>query len=455
MFSLIPSIETWSIGRSTVVLAAVLALATFDLSQRVRHRKTHYVFAALFGTILSVGLIKTSSVLLQPGLQDNPHIMALGILLVVLAWKALFGPWETQTKAAVLGTFLFWITFNILLHDAPEERNVRLVASGVALLPAIVWCILFLRYHQERLSSVVLMFFSGMLATVPILFYDTLVRRGVELQFFVFKLTPESFNSTSQNFIAGQTAGVGMQSALLASLLSFVIVGVIEETSKSWVVHKSGMRAFTSIDDALQLSIIVAIGFAFAENIVNPVYFTGFVREYLLDAKTRDVVAFITNVLGRSVLTSMVHIVSTGVMGYFLGLAVFAGPYLVDSRERGGMSFVAGTIHRLLRLPEESVFRTEMLIMGLGSAILLHSVFNFLVTLPDLLPSHPQTLGQLLGFGDGSMLGHVPLLLLPSLFYVVGGFWLLTELTLRKENMKERGVLLPTETFVAQVPIEA
>ncbi len=436
------------LGRTVVVALAVAVLASFDMVRRLKHRPTHLLFAVLFGSILAVGLIKISVLFLQPDATWSPHAMTLALLLLLVGWRSLFGPWETETKATVLGTVLFWIGLRMLLTDDQEQRTVRLIAAAVALVPAAVWCMLFLKYHTERFAAVLLMFFAGTLSTVPILFYDALVRRGAELEFFLFRITPESFNRTSQVFVAGQLSDGGVRTALAASLLSFIIVGFIEETSKYWVLKKRGERIFSSIDDVLQLAIVVAIGFAFAENIINPVYFTGFVREYLLNPDTRDVVGFLTNVMGRSVLTTMVHIVSTGVMGYFLGVAIFADPILTDARTHGRMHLMLRMVHRLLRLPETSVYRTEMLCTGLFCAILLHSMFNFLVTLPDMLPNHPHTIAELLGLEPDSFLQRIPLLLLPSLFYVVGGFWLLTELTLRKENSKERGHPVEKQMFV-------
>lgn len=444
-----------SLGRTLAVVLAVSALAAYDLVQRWKHRPTHELFAFLFGTILSYGLIKTAQILLQPDSVTNPHAMALGVLFVVLGWKALFGPWESATKATILATFLFWIGFSVLVRDPAEERLARIIAALVALVPAFLWCGLFLKYHAERWSNVAMMFCAGMLSTVPILFYDALVRRGAELEFFLFRLTPQSFNRTSQVFVSGQLAEGGMRGALLASLLSFIIVGLIEEGSKYWVLSRSGRRIFTSIDDVLQLSIIVAIGFAFAENIVNPVYFMGFVREYLLIPGQRDVAGFLTNVLGRSVLTTMVHVVSTGVMGYFLGLAIFADPYIAEERSKGHGYRLLRWMHSVLRLPETTVFRTEMIATGLLAAIALHAAFNFLVTLPDMLPHRPHTLGELVGLPGNPLLQMIPILLVPSLFYVVGGFWMLTELVLRSENQEERGHVIPVEIVVDELPEEA
>lgn len=438
--------------RTILVICAILAVASIDLVRRWKHKQTHLLFAVILGSALSIGMIVTGNIFLQPGLQNNPYAMAFAVLVIVLGWRALFGPWETQTKATILGVFLFWITMHIFRYDDSQDRAAHLIATATAMIPAAIWCLLFLRYHTERVSAVLLMFFSGMLATAPILFYDALVRRGVELEFFLFRIHPQSFTQASQTFITSHLAGSANTKMMLASsFLSFFIVGLIEEVSKYWALAHSARKIFSSIDDALQLGIVVAIGFAFAENIVNPVYFTSFVQQYLMNPSTPDFVGFLSNVLGRSVLTTMVHIVSTGVMGYFFGLALFAEPYLAERHKAGKVHYFLESIHSVLRLPEVSIFRVQMLITGLVSAVFLHGLFNFLVTIPDILPGNPHTLHELLGPSSPMIFDSFPLLLIPSLLYVVGGFWLLTHLFLRKTSMAERGHLVERTTLVAVV----
>lgn len=444
----------FSAGKTVIVLCAVMALASIDIVRRVTHKPTHLFFATVLGTSLSLGLIKTVEVFTNAS-EANPYAMALALLLVVLGWKSLFGPWEVQTKLTMLGTFLFWICLHLFAGDPAREQYVRLIAAGTALIPAAVWCMLFLKYHRERMSAVCLVFFAGILSTVPILFYDSLVRKGVEMQFFLFRLKPESFSQTAQNFVSGQlTTSSQAQSVVIVAFISFLFVGLIEEVSKYWVLSRSARQIFSSIDDVMQLSIIAAIGFAFAENIINPMYFQGFVNEFLMHAAGPDVGGFLGNVLGRSVLTSMVHILSTGVMGYFLGLAIFAEPVLKERHERHASFRLLHLLHRALRLREVSVFRVQMLVTGLLSAVLLHGVFNLLVTLPDILPGQPQSVADLIGPSAPSFLGLIPLLLLPALLYVVGGFWLLSTLFMRNENIVERGHVVPQEVFVEILPVE-
>lgn len=438
---------TEGLRRGILFASVACAIAGLGLL-KWRHAK-EYIFAIVLGTILSFVLIGFERTLLDSSQSPDAFFAALGVVGIMLAWRLLFGPWIAHIKATMLGTFIFWVVFHMLWQEAGVERTAHLLAIGVALIPAVIWCALFLRYHWERMSLVLLMFFSGMLSTAPILFYDALVRRGIELQFLLFKIVPENFTRSSNAFVTGAiTESPSVQNTLLSTLLAFLLVGLIEEGSKFWVLRKSGMEFFRCINDVVELGIIVAIGFAFAENIINPTYFVGFVREYLLAPSTADWGSFIGNVVGRSILTTMVHIVSTGVLGYFLGLAIFAEPTLEEARRKGKTSLLAGMAWAFLRLPEKAVFRRQMVLTGFSIAVVLHGLFNFMVSLPDLLPGHPGTLGELFGLSGNSFMHLISIILIPSLFYVLGGFWILSALLFRNENNKEHGQLVVTDTFV-------
>lgn len=437
---------------SAVVILAILALAGMDLSARLQKKSSHYAFGVLFGSIVGVGLIHGMYMLLgSTEWRSNGFVMAAGVAAAFFVWRLLFGKWDSATKATVLGTVMFWIAFAMLFSEPAEQRLPHLFAVAIATIPAVIWCLLFLPYHRERLSVVLTMFFAGMLSTVPILFYDALVRRGIELNFFFFRIVPESFNSNAQLFVSGHWPGIApLQTSLLSMIVSYIFVGLIEEGSKFWMLLRVGQPIVRSIDDVMQLAILVAIGFAFAENITNTGYFLSFVRQYLSDPATRDWAGFFGNVAGRSILTSMVHIVSTGVFGYFLGKAIFAEPILREGTARGRSSIVIEFFHDILGAEKKDLYRREMLVIGAILASSLHALSNILVSLPDVLPSHPRTIGDLFGLAESSPLHYIALLVVPTLVYVGGGFLLLTWLFARKENLRERGQIVTTDTFVTR-----
>lgn len=447
MFSWLTSIDI-SKPEVAAVLLTFAVLGCVDLAGRFRHHPHHWVFGCLLGTILAAGSIRATQVLLQPDIAGNAYVVAVGVVLLAVCWRLLFGPWHTKVKATVLGTFLFWLSLNIFLQETSSQRMIHGIAILVALIPAVLWCMLFLPYHREQLSRVFLMFFAGMMSTAPILFYDTLVRHGVELQFFYFRIVPESFNVTSQSLVMGQLSGGStVRTTVLSLLLTFLCVGFIEEFSKYWVLRKSGQSVFSSIDDVIQLSIIVAIGFAFAENIISTGYFVSFVKQFVM-VPSPNWSAFFSNVAGRAVLTSMVHIISTGLMGYFLGRALFAESLLAEHPKR--VYLVTDLLHGILGLPKKRVFQMVSFLTGITLAASIHAFANFIVSLPNVLPGNPQTIGQVFQLPAASPLNLVSLMLLPSLLYVVGGFWLLTWLFERKDNEEERGHVIVRDLFVTE-----
>jgi hypothetical protein len=74
-----------------------------------------------------------------------------------------------------------------------------------------------------------------MLSTVPILFWHELMQRGIQLNFFLFKVIPVSFNTSSSQFVSQSVLEGGANtttSIVLTTLVTYLIVGVIEEISK-------------------------------------------------------------------------------------------------------------------------------------------------------------------------------------------------------------------------------
>ncbi len=430
-------------------LGLLLPIIAFDFfGTRRDDGQYRYVFSYITGSAIAAAMFGFLHFASLPALKGNPFVLALALALVIGLWRFLFGPWGAHVKAAVLGTFILWIAVRMFDQAAPTLRIAMLIAIGLALIPSIIWCLLFLKEHRERLSVVLLTFFAGMLSTAPILFYDYIVRKGFTLDFFLFKVTPESFMRSSQTFASQALTGqLGVLSAsTAAAIVSFLIVGIIEEISKNWVMRASDRAYFTSIDDVMQLSIIAAIGFAFAENIVNPQYFIAFVKEYLVSPVHPEWGTFLASIFGRSVITNMVHITSSGVLGYFYGLAFFAQPLLVEDRAQGKRHHVLGALHRIFQVRRARLFQDQMIFRGLLFAILLHSFFNIIVSLSDILPGQPQTIGGLLHYGGP--LSNLSIVAVPAMLYVFGGWFLLLFLFRRREGLLEYGHKMHEELFV-------
>ena len=384
--------------RTAFVFLAIVGFGIFDQMRWQGSKERHkYFYAFVLGTLVTWILIAFKRAFFETGIGQDPFLMALGFSCVIIGWKFLFGRWNASIKATVLGTFLFWVIYAILRYKTRDELIATAIAAVIAAIPAVIWSKLFLSYHKERRSVVLLAFFAGMLSTVPILFYNELMVRGIELNFFIFKIVPVSFNSSSHDFVSNSSVfgDIGNKATVvLITLFTYLTVGVIEETSKFWVLKKSSREFFRSIDDTIQLSIVVALGFAFAENLVNPSYFISFVQQYLVNPPSPMWGPLIGSVFGRAVLTTMVHVLSTGVLGYFFGLAFFASPVIRDQFEKGKGHPLMWIIHRMLSIRTEAVYARTQIVAGLLLSFILHGAFDFIVSLPDVLPNHPAKIGR-------------------------------------------------------------
>lgn len=438
--------------RTVIIFAGICAFGLFDQFRwHGSADRYKYFYAFVLGTLVTWILIAFKRSFFETGVGQDPFLMALGVTCVVIGWRFLFGPWTASIKCTVLGTFILWVSYAILRFESRDQLLATAIAAVVALIPVLIWCWLFLRYHRQRLPVVLLAFFAGMLSTVPILFYNQLTIRGIELNFFLFRIVPESFGASSKDFVSESvfSSTTGTTSILLTTLVTYLIVGIIEEVAKFWVLRHSSKEFFRSIDDVLQLAIIVALGFAFAENLANPTYFVGFVQQYLLRPESPMWGPFIGSVVGRGVLTTMVHVLSTGVLGYFAGLAFFASPVIRDQFSRGKAHPFFESMHRLLSLRTEHIYARTMLMTGVGLAIIIHGFFDFTVSIADVIPGNPTTLGQLFGAPPESFLQGIAIVLLPAVLYIVGGFWLLASLFERTENMKEYGYIVDTQAIIS------
>jgi RsiW-degrading membrane proteinase PrsW (M82 family) len=439
-----------------LIIFAILTLPVAILGKRVtdENEGKHYLlFSYLAGSFVAASSIAFTRSLTQ--LEGNAFMLALGIVVIVGLWKFLFGPWNPRIKVAVLGTFIFWIAVDILQkQDGNAERVAMILATIVAAVPAGIWCFLFLKQNRNKITTVVLTFFAGMLSTAPILFYDHVVRSGYDLHFFLFRITPEHFMRSSKTFVTHALTGQSgvISASVAATVVSFILVGVIEEWSKHWVVRKSDKATFSSITDVIQLSVIAGIGFAFAENVINPNYFIAFIKDYLIRPQTPQFLPFLGSVFGRAIITNMVHITCSGILGYYYGMAFFARPVMEDDRAQGKRHQLVAFLHKTLRIRRVVIFKHVSMLQGLVLSMGAHSMFDTMVSLPEVLPGNPQTIGAMLGMSSGP-LNMINVVMLAAFIYVFGGWVLLRYLFKKRKDVKEYGQVLNQEVFVpAQNP---
>lgn len=312
--------------------------------------------------------------------------------------------------------------FSELLR-AGEQPVLFLQCILLALIPAFAWFIVFGRKHHHKWQHILFTFFAGVASGVIILGYQYFW--GKQFDFIFFSLEPQNFSNNIESTF-GQSA--------LSFLLIYLSVGFIEEYAKHWVVKKTDSRIFESVDDVIEFSIIAALGFSFLENI-------GYFFSVILKNQQEDLFSLF---LVRSVFVVFIHILCSGIYGYFYGMGHFAKPVLQDMEHSGRKLVLPSFLHRITHLKKTVLFRDEMATLGLLIAMILHGSYDFLL--------HVETVGNLASYVTSAELApavsniQLHIFVLPVL--LVGGFYYLSYLLGKKEDQERFGHLEMQEEYV-------
>ena len=289
----------------------------------------------------------------------------------------------------------------------------HIIVFLLAVIPAVIWLYIFWKKHHESKWLIALVFLGGMIAARLILIYQGYWDETINLIFF--KVNPVDFRENIKNLFS--------ESPGLALFLSFVGVGVMEEFLKFWIMKFLGHRFFKSIDDVIELAIVSALGFAFYENVV---YFTA--HWGALNAGT-----FAAFTMFRVTIVTMVHVLCSGILGYYFGMAFFASPMLKIQYMKRKTHPVLQFLKKVLHLKRSMVYHDEMLVIGLIAAMVLHAIYDFVLTINVKFIGIPL---------------HIPIMLL----YFFGGFWLLNKLLKRKDLNLKVGLVgtevMPKKDFI-------
>lgn len=275
------------------------------------------------------------------------------------------------------------------------QPNIQLLLSILlACVPAYIWGYIFYKKDPVYRPKVFQTFIMGMISVLPILLYK-----------WSWDFIPQIniFNYTSA-YRADVFASSEMLFLPLGSIFAFTFVGVIEEYMKHMVVSKTDRGFFRNIDDAIEFSIIAALGFAFIENIL---YFY-YIWQY------QDTQTVLISFVFRSLFSTFAHILFSGVYGYYYGLAYFADPVWAEEQQKKRHPFV-NTLYTIFHFRKNRVFATEKISEGLFFAVALHAMFNILLEMG------------------------VTFFMVPFLFF---GYSFLDALFKKKENLKAYGYLV-------------
>lgn len=264
----------------------------------------------------------------------------------------------------------------------------------LACIPASIWGYIFYKKDPQDRRLAGLTFLLGAMAVFPILLYK-----------FMWKFFPwiNAFAMADKykGYVIGFTA---VTTISLSVIITFMLVGLIEEIMKLLAVKfADDDERIKHIDDAIEFFIIAALGFSFTENIL---YFYN-----IWDSSGFNNLFF--PFLFRSTFSTFAHIMFSGMLGYYYGIAHFAKPILQEEIRAKRAKWTIW-LHKVFNLRQTKMFHEEKMLEGLLIAIGLHAIFNIFLEM------------------------NLTFLIAP---YLLCGYLALDYLFRKKENHKEYGKL--------------
>ncbi len=346
--------------------------------------------------------------------------------------------------------------------------NIEIVLTGVvALIPISIWAYFFYKTRSADKIMLFLAFVAGCFSAGILLFYQQ--QWGQSLNLIFLDVTPVNFTQSLAEFSKTHLIqralififGVGMMeefikhfvirkekpTGLVLLLIFFLfvktiqvlyslIIGTIELTDiyllgSFWAtfyifVLLNKKLNLKSIDQVILISLMSALGFAFVENII-------YLQKIMAvpGASVRD---FAGLFVLRSFFTVMVHVLCSGIFGYYYGISLFAGPYLQKHYLEKKVSWFVRFLRKILQFSQKTTFKELMLIRGLLSAMLIHGFYNFILDINI-------SLGDLFGIIGIQGAPDLPLHIIVMNVYLVAGFWYLRAILTEKENHYKFGLV--------------
>ncbi|MBA4336960.1 hypothetical protein C0416_04290 [bacterium] len=274
------------------------------------------------------------------------------------------------------------------------KMAIIIAASLLSFVPIFLWGYHFYKKHPEKQAYIVMTFVAGALSVMPLLIYKFLWSYFPWINAFIW----------TRNLHADILGFSTFSLVPISIIVTFMFVGIIEETSKMISVRLMDVKIFKSIDDVIEFAIIAALGFAFIENII---YFYNIIN-------VRGFEQLLFPFVFRSLFSTFAHVMFSGIFGYFYGVAHFADQELRDEMQQKRHPVIK-FFHKYFHFKKSVLFKDEKILEGLVVASCLHAFFNIFLEM------------------------EWSFLIIPFLF---GGYVMLNHLLHKKECLKEYGRLV-------------
>ncbi len=240
-----------------------------------------------------------------------------------------------------------------------DQIRQLIIVILLAALPAIIWSIVIFRGRRTSKWTLFLAFFLGTLTVTPIMMLD-----------YLWTIYPQYdiYSAINKNFTEVH----------IIAILTLLVVGIVEEMVKSGVVRvidktKIGIH---TINDALKYSILAGLGFAFVENIFYFYYIW----------QSSGFTGLIFPLVFRSIFTVALHMIASGIYGYYFGIAKFANPILQQKLWMGEKAPLVSIMSKVLGLNEADTYKELTKFKGLLIVMTLHAAYDFFLEFSILAP---------------------------------------------------------------------
>lgn len=234
-----------------------------------------------------------------------------------------------------------------------------IIAIILALVPVLIWMnVLFLK-HEASKAALIKVFLFGTLTVIPILGFQYFF-----IHYFNFDVYYEIEHSVK--YVA------------LGHLLTFVAVGVFEEIAKFNMLRhlKWAKIEIQSINDAMRYILLIALGFAFSENILYFWQIWG-ADIAIYGSEQARVGALFHAFVFRSIFTAAAHMTFSSIVAYYYAIGKFGNPIMELDRWTGKRHVFAEWIQKTFGIQGKNIFHIQKTLQGLLLAMGLHALFNF------------------------------------------------------------------------------
>ncbi len=145
---------------------------------------------------------------------------------------------------------------------------------------------------------------------------------------------------------------------------TILFLTIIEEYIKHLIVRFVDDKQIKDIDDAITFSVMVGLAFALIETFI-----------YVLKGMPMNLVVY------RGLLSIPVHVIASGIFGYYYGQARFARRILKHNHTEKVYHLALKWFHKVITLNRSTVYEEEKMIEGLALATLFHGSANILFEL--------------------------------------------------------------------------